>query len=600
MRLAVEQIADQLCYTIDGSFDRSIDVDSEDETAQKLALLVNAVLDAARRAVLDIERQNVRALAAQRRLEKLATALEQTGDVILITDRRGRIEYVNPAFEAVTGYSRQEVLGRNARFLAARQDNPALYRQAGRVLLSGRTWKGRVKERRKDGLLIEADVTISPVLSPDGEIVNFVTVKRDVTQQHEAEARLRRAHKTLKLILQKSPFGVALIDRERRFNWVNDKVLKMMGFEDPRQVLGRHCREVLCLERKQPCPFGEERSALLSGKILENVEDHFRSRDGRKIPVLKSAMVIQLGGEELVLETFIDITERKQMERDLGQARKLEAIGQLAAGIAHEINTPTQFVGDNIRFLHDAFPDLLALAERCREVAAQLSSVPGEASATLAATLREALEAADSEYLSEEVPRAIEQALEGVDRVSKIVRAMKEFSHPSTTKTRIDLNHAIESTITVARSEWKYVADLTTDLDPELPPVPCVPAELNQTILNLLVNAAHAIADKLGEGASQKGTISISTRRVGPWAEIRITDSGTGIPEAIRERIFDPFFTTKEVGKGTGQGLAIAHNAIVGKHQGTLECESVEGQGTTFIIRLPLDTDDDGSDVVHD
>ncbi|MBW2127660.1 MAG: hypothetical protein JRH08_18935 [Deltaproteobacteria bacterium] len=153
----------------------------------------------------------------------------------------------------------------------------------------------------------------------------------------------------------------------------------------------------------------------------------------------------------------------------------------------------------------------------------------------------------------------------------------------------MDLNHAIENTITVAKNEWKYVAEMETDFDPALPPVPCLPGELNQVILNMIINAAHAIADVMGDGSKGKGTIRITTRRDGNWAEIRISDTGTGIPEAIRDRIFDPFFTTKEVGKGTGQGLAIARSMIVDKHGGTIDFETQEGKGTTFIIRLPLE-----------
>jgi signal transduction histidine kinase len=199
-----------------------------------------------------------------------------------------------------------------------------------------------------------------------------------------------------------------------------------------------------------------------------------------------------------------------------------------------------------------------------------------------------AVEKANSGYLFEEIPKAIEQTLEGIARVSKIVSAMKEFSHPGTKeKIPLDINHAIESTITVASSEWKYVADLETDLDPKLPLISCLPGEFNQVILNLIVNAAHAIADVISKGGSEKGVIKIQTRFTDNSAEIRIQDSGTGIPEKVQARIFDPFFTTKEIGKGTGQGLAIARSVVVDKHGGTLHFETEDGKGTTFIIRLP-------------
>ncbi|MEP6889269.1 MAG: PAS domain S-box protein [Nitrospirota bacterium] len=282
-----------------------------------------------------------------------------------------------------------------------------------------------------------------------------------------------------------------------------------------------------------------------------------------------------------------DISDRLALEHDLVQAQKLESIGHLAAGIAHEINTPTQFVGDNIRFLADSFSDLAAVLDRHR--ALLLSAKAG----TCAPDLIEACEAearrVDLDYLTEEVPKAIAQSSEGVTRIATIVRAMKEFAHPGNDeKVCVDLNKAIESTITVARNEWKYIADLTTDLALDLPLVPCLLGQFNQVILNMIVNATHAIADVV-KGTGAKGTISITTRSVDGWAEVRITDSGIGIPEEISRKIFDPFFTTKEVGKGTGQGLAIAHSVIVDKHHGTISLESEVGQGATFIVRLPLD-----------
>ncbi len=196
----------------------------------------------------------------------------------------------------------------------------------------------------------------------------------------------------------------------------------------------------------------------------------------------------------------------------------------------------------------------------------------------------------DIEYLEEEVPLAIGQTLKGVDRITHIVQAMKIFAHPGgIEKEPIDINKEIDKTITITRNEWKYVAELKTDFDKTLPSVPCHRAEFNQVILNLIVNAAHAIADVNGENSAEKGTIKISSRFDGNWAEIRISDTGTGIPKEIQHRIFDLFFTTKEPGRGTGQGLAIAHSVIVEKHSGDLKLETETGKGTTFVIRLPLD-----------
>jgi signal transduction histidine kinase len=278
----------------------------------------------------------------------------------------------------------------------------------------------------------------------------------------------------------------------------------------------------------------------------------------------------------------------EKLEQRLAQAQKLESIGELAAGIAHEINTPIQYVGDNTRFVKQACEGLTAVLECCQNLIRAYDS--GGDISMQTTRLRSSMKIADVDYLVEEIPAAIGQTLEGVDRVANIVRAMKEFAHPGSTEmTLTDLANAIKNTIMVARNEWKYVANMQTDFDPDLPQVPCLPGELNQVLLNMIVNASHAIAESLGDSPISKGTITMATRLVKPFAEIRISDTGSGISAENIDRIFNPFFTTKAAGKGTGQGLAIAHTVIVEKHGGTIHVESEVGIGTTFIIRIPLE-----------
>jgi len=207
--------------------------------------------------------------------------------------------------------------------------------------------------------------------------------------------------------------------------------------------------------------------------------------------------------------------------------------------------------------------------------------------AGVVAGLEQAEQACDLEFICCEVPRAIDQSLDGTRRVAKIVRAMKEFSHPDAAdKIATDLNKAIDSTITVARNEWKYVSEVVKEFDESLPPVVCYPGDINQVVLNLIVNAAHAIKEKIKEG--EKGKITVATRNRDESVEISVTDTGNGIPEPIRTRVFDPFFTTKEVGKGTGQGLALAYSVVVKKHAGKIWFDTEVGQGTTFFITLPI------------
>lgn len=282
------------------------------------------------------------------------------------------------------------------------------------------------------------------------------------------------------------------------------------------------------------------------------------------------------------------LVELKTAQSRLLQAQKLEAIGQLAAGIAHEINTPTQYVTDNVEFLARAFDRMGELATACRALveATRGGKTPSE-EVVLAA--EGAFTRARVDYLMKEAPRAIQQSLDGLHRVANIVAAMKDFSHPSGgEKAPVDLVEAINSTVTVATNEWKYVAEVETTFDPDLPMVRCLRDEVNQVVLNLIVNAAHAIDQATIGGSKGKGTISIEARLEGHWAEIRVRDTGCGIPEHARSRVFDPFFTTKPVGKGTGQGLAIAYSVIVEKHGGEITFETEENVGTTFIVRLPV------------
>jgi len=304
------------------------------------------------------------------------------------------------------------------------------------------------------------------------------------------------------------------------------------------------------------------------------------------------ALVVADGDRRLLQGLLFDVTESKRaesdrdrMELDLRLAQKLEAVGQLAAGIAHEINTPTQFVGDTVRFLGDAFGDLAELLVAYEDLlaAAERGPVPSG----LVARVRAAEDRADLDYLRARVPGAVERAEDGVQRVATIVRAMREFAHPPTAQMApVDLNAALRSTLVVASNEYKYVADLETELG-ELPPVVCDGGDMNQVFLNLVVNAAHAIVDA-NRATARRGTIRVRTVAEGDHVRVSVSDTGTGIAPEVADRIYDPFFTTKEVGRGTGQGLAIARQIVVERHGGTITFDTRAGQGTTFHVRLPI------------
>ncbi|HEX2101619.1 MAG TPA: ATP-binding protein, partial [Candidatus Synoicihabitans sp.] len=395
---------------------------------------------------------------------------------------------------------------------------------------------------------------------------------------------------------------------EERYRLITENADELIGLIDPhghvlyrspsfRHLLGYSAEELAALP-VFAFVDAQDREAL-SALTRESIEKgtqrscdvQVHRRDGSVVTLdLRCGPFRNASGvAEAALVVARDVTERRILEVQLRQAQKLESIGQLATGIAHEINTPTQFINDNVCFLRDAFADihrLLSSYEELLKVAEVGQISPSELSAARA--LRDSI---NLEFLLQEIPRALGDTLDGVGRTATIVRAMRTFAHPgSAEKTLIDLQEMVEDALTMTRNEWRYVADATADIDPELPPIPVFPGELSQVLLNLIINATHTIAEKVSDRGHGKGAITITARRDGDVAELRIRDTGLGIPDKVRERVFDPFFTTKSVGKGTGQGLTLARSIIVKKHGGSLSFETVIGEGSTFIVRLPLGT----------
>jgi signal transduction histidine kinase len=310
-----------------------------------------------------------------------------------------------------------------------------------------------------------------------------------------------------------------------------------------------------------------------------------RCADGRNLQLKWVVTSGESKGERWLHGLILDITAQRQLEQELAQSQKLESVGRLASGVAHEINTPVQFVSDSTHFLKSATADLLNVVGKLQAVRDAVVAGQPYSDALADATLAE--EDAELEYLVTQMPKAVDRCLDGLGRVATIVRSMKEFAHPdSRDMVSVDLNRAVESTLTIARSEYKYVADLETDFG-ELPPVICHVGDVNQVVLNIVVNAAQAIEDVV-KGSGRKGLIKVSTRSDGDAVIVAIRDTGGGIPARVADRVFDPFFTTKEVGKGTGQGLSMARRVIVDRHNGDLRFETEPGAGTTFFIRLPV------------
>ena len=422
-------------------------------------------------------------------------------------------------------------------------------------------------------------------------------VRQHVQQLEDIVSRrteqLRRSEDRYRLITENAGDLIAIVDDagrwlyrspsfERLLGYSNDELSAVTVFElihsDDRNAAIAAFREC-----------GQRGLALTSEFRMQHKDGSWLTMDSHASPFRTG-----FGATEGTLFVTRDITERRKLEMQLRQSQKLESIGQLAAGIAHEINTPMQFIGDNTRFLEQTFGDLYPLLKAYDALLAAAET--GTITPEILAAARTAHNAASPDYLCTEIPKAIKDTLDGVARTTKIVRAMKTFSHPGAGEKRpVDLREAIESTLTISRSEWRHVAEVVTEFDADLPAVPLLAAEFNQALLNLIVNATHAIADAVGDARQGKGTITVSARRDGEWAEVRVRDTGTGIPEKVQMRIFEPFFTTKPMGKGTGQGLTITRSVIVDQHRGTLDFETAAGQGTVFIMRVPLHVADEAA-----
>jgi PAS domain S-box-containing protein len=404
----------------------------------------------------------------------------------------------------------------------------------------------------------------------------------DITERKHAETALRESEQRYRDLFENAAEIIFTTDLEGRFTTLN--LAGQRAFGIAQQAVAAMTIWQLVAPESWPA-MQDHRARMMAGETQITSEIGVKAIDGRQLRLEVRPRLIVDGGKPIGIQAIaLDITGRDKAEIELRQAQKLESVGRLAAGIAHEINTPIQFVGDNARFLRDCYDSLKALGGKFRELCDAASQ--GNPRTDLVSEIRLMEEEMDLPCLLDEIPNALDQTLEGVNIVATIVRALKEFAHPEGREmAAADLNQALLSTMTIARNELKYVADVHTEFG-DIPLVECNVGDLNQVFLNLLVNAAHAIADAVKEG--EKGRIVIRTSAEDEGVRISISDTGTGIPEDIRANIFDPFFTTKEVGRGTGQGLAIARSVVMERHKGTLTFESEVGKGTTFHIVLPV------------
>jgi PAS domain S-box-containing protein len=438
---------------------------------------------------------------------------------------------------------------------------------------AGELVRFEIVNRANDGSPITVDFTLTPLRDLDGTVVNIIPEGRDISELACIRDALREAERRLSTATEAGNIGLWEICYQDRSLWLSDRWWSMLGYDPGEMPPTFETVESLMHPDDRPTVLhAMERHRIGLDPGLD-YELRMRCKDGAWRWINSKGRAIERADDGRALRVsgvHIDIHDRKQAQLHLATADRLESVGRLAAGVAHEINTPVQYVNDSVYFIRDGVKELIA-------------SVKGQQ-----ATGQAVPEAApDLPYLLEHLPAALDRAIDGLARIAEIVQSMKEFSHADQeAMCPVDLKRAILSTLVVARSEYKYVARLETDLA-DLPEVICHGSQIGQVVLNLVVNAAHAIADA-AQGGGREGLITVRAFVDGDEVVIAVADTGSGIPESIRDRIFDPFFTTKGVGRGTGQGLSLVHNVVVKGHGGSVSFQTETGQGTTFFVRLPV------------
>jgi two-component system NtrC family sensor kinase len=548
-----------------------------------LTVLTWSALVAAERR-LDVARAE---LAEERQL--LRAFLETTPDHVYFKDLESRFIRVSHAQAAKLGLAEPaDAVGRtDFEFFASAHASRA-YADEQSIVETGKALVNvEQRETYPDGREGWASTTKLPLRDARGAIIGTLGISHDITVRRRAEEALRESEERWRTLMDNSQEMVMLVDRDGLFVYASPSVQRWLGHE-PGELIGGELEAV---------SHADDVTAL-SGALEEvvpakprSLAHRVRHRDG-SWHSLQSTLVCLRDDPtvQAVLIAARDVTERVALEQDRERlelerrvSHRLEAVGQLAAGIAHEINTPLQFVGDSVSFLGDAVDELLRLTGLYQQFLYTDGPVTWDERRQ---EMRRAETDADLEYLRERVPAAFGRTIEGISRVRSIVQAMKRFSHPSSSEAApADLGDAIETTLAVCRNEYKYVAEVALELG-RLPPVMCNIGELNQVFLNLIINAAQAIEEKVG-ATGERGHIRISTRVEQAEAVVEIADDGPGIPIRLQDRIYEPFFTTKEVGTGSGQGLALART-IIERHGGSIECASRPPHGTTFTLRLPL------------
>lgn len=514
--------------------------------------------------------------------------IQHMNDMLIVTTPDGIITTINNATLDYLNYTKEEILHQSIEKIIPK-DSLSVHKDWLKHLIRHHMiYHIETQYIAQNGNTIPILFSASVMKNKKDEIEGIICLGLNITRRKAAEKAMTLSEERYRSILETIDQGYYEMDLMGNLVYFNDSMCKLLGYTEE-ELTRMNYRDYTDEENAEKILSVltriDETGSSVKGAIWEFFrKDKARRKVGASITIMRDSADQPIGYRGVAS----DITDRLILEDQLIQAQKLESIGQLAAGISHEINTPIQYVGDNLFFLKESFSSISAVMATYEALCNALKNNDHNRAAVHELEILN--HESDISFLKKEVPLALDQSIEGVDRVTTIVQAMKTFSHPGIEEpTQLNINAAILSAITVSRNVWKYIADVETELAHDLQPVYCYAGELNQVILNIIINAAHAVEAVIGDDHERKGKITVTSRKQGDWIEIRIQDTGNGIPEDIRSRIFDPFFTTKDVGQGTGQGLSIAHSVIVTKHAGTIRFETELGKGTTFIIGLPAE-----------
>lgn len=435
---------------------------------------------------------------------------------------------------------------------------------------------------KKDGTLINVKESAWTVKDENNDTMYYEVIVEDITELNQILKILHESEFKYRTLIDKLNEAVYLII-DRKFEIVNQKFLDLLEItEEELSLPGFNMFNFISDESRS---ILKERSRnIKQGKdVPQKYEMILITKKGNEKEVEISETFLNFNGKIATQGVVRDLTKIRKAETQIRHLQKMEAIGTLAAGIAHEINTPSQFVNDNLTFLKEVNIEFEPIYKFLSNVKRNSGTIE---------ELKRIIENIDVEYFQTEVPIAIEQSIDGVQRIAKIVAAMRDFSHAGPKeKVAADLHKLINSSLTISRNAWKYIAEIEKDFDDTIPPIVCLASDLGQVFVNIIINAAHALEEKFDQSDSLQGKIIIKTINKGSNIEIVFSDNGSGMSKKVQKRIFDPFFTTKDVGKGTGQGLAIAYDIIVDKHNGSINVESEKNIGTTLTIILPIDND---------